>query len=161
PFFGSFFLFTIDPVESVRHLNDPELDKIAQEMKPKQYLGFVESIVSLNRSQPYIVYKLILVSHGLPFPNEAKGISSDMCLPILPTTYHPTDREPIKPSSLLPFENCYFHMLSPMATVRVKTLYRRTIGAIRLSHVEKAREYVTSGADMCERDKVKRKYEKR
>ncbi|TFK70205.1 hypothetical protein BDN72DRAFT_959009 [Pluteus cervinus] len=161
PFHGSFFLFSIDPVESVRHLNDPELDKIAHEMKPKRYLGFVESIASWDRSQPYIVYNLILVSHGLPLPNETEGIEPDMCLPILPTTYHPTNRQPLQPSSPLPLNNCYFHTLTSLARVRAKTTWRRRNDATILEPPEKAREFATSGQDMCRRDDAKMKYETR
>ena len=101
------------------------------------------------------------MSHGLPRPNETEGIEPDMCLPILPTTYHPTNRQPLQPSTQLPFGNCYFHTLTPLAKVRVKTTWRRRNKATILESPEKAREFVTSGQDMCRRDEAKLDHETR
>ncbi|TFK57811.1 hypothetical protein BDN72DRAFT_744068, partial [Pluteus cervinus] len=107
PNLSTFVRFSIDPIATVEGMDDPELQRTARELKPKNYIGYVHKTCSWDTSQPYVVIELIIIGRGLAEPVEEKGIEPYMCLPIFPETNHPTGREPLRTSPSFPFHNCY------------------------------------------------------
>ncbi|TFK70193.1 hypothetical protein BDN72DRAFT_747325, partial [Pluteus cervinus] len=127
PSMGAFFQFSIDPGLTVAALNDPEADQAARDMATKRYVGFVQDVSiraivpTLNFNQAWILYKIVIIGHGPAERNEEEGIEPDMCLPILPATYHPSGRKPLAPQPPFPFDNCYSYSCMPLVSVRIKS----------------------------------------
>lgn len=60
-----------------------------------------------------------LIGIGLRPEDAAQCLTSEMCLPIFPTTAHPTGREPLRPNQPFPSSGCY-HWAGASINVRVK-----------------------------------------
>ncbi|TFK69070.1 hypothetical protein BDN72DRAFT_640361 [Pluteus cervinus] len=158
PTFASFILFSVDPVETVQFLEDPEAVNAANKVGHKRYLAYVHKNCSWDRTQPDLVYDLILISRDTPVQDEEGGIEPYMCTPIAPTTYHPTGRKPVQPSKPLPIDNCYFHSKTVVKTVKAKNVWRRFDGAIILRGPDRYREYLTAGDDQNRSELLRRKF---
>ncbi|TFK70195.1 hypothetical protein BDN72DRAFT_554974 [Pluteus cervinus] len=130
PMLSTFILFSIDPVATVDGIEYNCVQRVAREMETKRYLGYVSEIHTLNTTRPWLKYDIVLIARGLPERDVENGIEPNMCLPILPNTAHPTQREPLRPTKPLPFDNCYTHSHIDPATVRARSakwLYKEAI----------------------------------
>lgn len=147
-----FISFTIDPVAAVAHIDNPELHAAARAMKPKRYLAnvgevrefrvlvfdfltFPPQLDTLNLACEWIQFRLAIVTRGPIDADATRGIEAEMCTPIFPETRHPSDRQPLRATSVswvgrqrdvdLPFPNCYLHSSdATFAEVRVKNSER-------------------------------------
>ncbi|KAJ7051376.1 hypothetical protein C8F01DRAFT_951173, partial [Mycena amicta] len=118
-----FAVLQIDPVASLKHLNDPEAIAACAQLTFQEYLVFVPGTHDIRH--PVISYRaeeVDFVVQGLPQNVPQLCIDSAMSIPIFPTTEHPTSRKPLQPMlGQLPWSDCY---LSPFlsATVRCATV---------------------------------------
>ncbi|KAF7311975.1 hypothetical protein MIND_00209200 [Mycena indigotica] len=122
---GVFAVLTIDPIDSLGHLEDQVALDAASSLTFKDYIVFVPGTDDLRH--PDIEYRAEDVEFVLPgLPNDVPDlfITSSMSLPIAPTldTHHPT-REPLQTVGELPWAGGF---LSPFfsTTVRTKTVMR-------------------------------------
>ncbi|KAI0327916.1 hypothetical protein GY45DRAFT_1372780 [Cubamyces sp. BRFM 1775] len=119
---GSYAVIRLAPVAMVRPFDDSEALLEAQAMQPKSYLVFLTWDLALPfPDQPWYKYEIEPIAPSSRSEDKARGISSDMCIPIFPNTSHPTGRKPIKPEpeGLFPYDNCY-HWFDAKASVRVR-----------------------------------------
>ncbi|KAI0629528.1 hypothetical protein C8Q77DRAFT_292120 [Trametes polyzona] len=110
----------IDPMATVKALDDPVATAAAQAMSTKPYLVFLRRVrLGLPfPNKPWYRYTISVIAPCVRDPHEAKGYTPDMCVPIYPNTSHPTDRRPVRPEEPFPFHNCY-HWLEMDMDVRV------------------------------------------
>ncbi|KAK0484043.1 hypothetical protein IW261DRAFT_995914 [Armillaria novae-zelandiae] len=109
-----YFTFSID-VEATLDIycdgGDEVMKQKLEGIQNRQYAGYCAQIVPPDREQPkYRVINIRPVQQGLtkPHPRKPQHARPSMCVPVLPTTSHPRNREP---SGLvngpLPWDNCY------------------------------------------------------
>ncbi|TFK70206.1 hypothetical protein BDN72DRAFT_941826 [Pluteus cervinus] len=159
PVFTTFALFSIDPVATVKDagVDDVEVLKVARKMKPKRYLGYVDTDWFCDLDSRYTNCDLCLLSHGLPERNAAEGIEPDMCIALAPAS-NPSGRASFKTSRPLPFDNCYFHSHVPIVEVKVKTKFRRFVKATMMSGGQRLLGRHLMGQDESRRKKLKQGY---
>lgn len=75
--------------------------------------------------QPVNEYLFAFLRKGLP-PTAPPDSFSDLCIPVLPNTYHPTGYDPLRPAHPLPWDDCYISFTSQInfRALRVKTTPR-------------------------------------
>ncbi|THV03986.1 hypothetical protein K435DRAFT_835574 [Dendrothele bispora CBS 962.96] len=114
---GTFVVFTIDLVESVAHLENPELTAACSELQlsQKQFVAYVRRDKS-NMPLPWRslnAFQFLLVWQGhenVPGPVKARNVSPNMLFPVLPNTYQPGSCEKhraVDPCRPLPWGDCY------------------------------------------------------
>lgn len=69
--------------------------------------------------KPWYRFRALPIGPHLPPPNEAKGYTSDMCIPIFPNMNHPTGRAPLPSERPFPYGNCY-HWIDESVVIRVR-----------------------------------------
>uniref|UniRef100_A0A0W0FRG2 Uncharacterized protein n=1 Tax=Moniliophthora roreri TaxID=221103 RepID=A0A0W0FRG2_MONRR len=107
PSVRSFVVVNFDPVATVSHLDNPELTTACKRLETKKYVAYVSLDAGvLELEVPYHSYLFYIVRQGLR-KNEAKGITEEMSVPILPNTSHPSSRRPMHPDKPLPWDDCY------------------------------------------------------
>jgi len=112
---------------------------VTKNIKPRLYVGYVSRSESfLDHLAPFQSFRIHLLREGLPPQATEKCIEADMCIPVLPTTDHPSSREPLRPSKPLPWSNCY-HSSFDSTVIRVPTVYADADKAIQVPHIEIAR----------------------
>ncbi|KAI9067502.1 hypothetical protein FKP32DRAFT_1601141 [Trametes sanguinea] len=126
---GTYVVMRLNPVETVRHLNDPIALKEAQEMRPKSHLVELSTQrIAIKQIWVTVRKEHILYSgHSGNAPclraeDPQKGLTADMCTPIFPNTHHPNGRAPVhpEPEGIFPYDNC-FHWFQPVETkVRIR-----------------------------------------
>ncbi|KAJ2996754.1 hypothetical protein NUW54_g7204 [Trametes sanguinea] len=111
----------MDPVGMVKQFNDPLASDAAAAMNPKKYLVYLQRPVGLAPpTDPWFRYRVSLIGTTLRPEDKEKGITSDMVIPILPNTFHPSGhRAPIRTHPTFPFDNC-FHWVRNDMTVRIR-----------------------------------------
>ncbi|KAK0466079.1 uncharacterized protein EV420DRAFT_1709831 [Desarmillaria tabescens] len=121
PQFGEYFTFTLDPVASLKSLNDDEVNEACKALGTgKTYVASVINLLSFPvPGAEYVSVALTLVSKGLPEALPDSFITPDMSVAILPNTSNPLSRPPLEPSVPLPWSDCY-HPTQSMMTCRVK-----------------------------------------
>ncbi|KAK7032309.1 hypothetical protein VNI00_013268 [Paramarasmius palmivorus] len=98
----------MDPVESVAHLDNPELTAACQNICTKSYIGWVfSSHEPVSQDLPYQFFTFYLLHQGLRPADEIPGSSPEMSIPVLPNTKHPLARQPLDPGRPLPWDDCY------------------------------------------------------
>ncbi|EEB94774.1 hypothetical protein MPER_06358 [Moniliophthora perniciosa FA553] len=121
-----FVVVQLDPVDSVAHLNNPELTEACQRLVNKKYLAFVGDRDGLFWPDiPYYGYSFYFVHQGLKDKDEdQQQIDPGMCTPVLPNTSHPLGRAPLDPGQPLPWSDCYispfFSMFARCHTVALE-----------------------------------------
>ncbi|OSC96778.1 hypothetical protein PYCCODRAFT_1420552 [Trametes coccinea BRFM310] len=110
----------IDPVAMVEHFNDPIATAEACALRPKKYLVYLDTGLDLPfPTNSWFKFLISLVATRLRPEIPAKGITSDMSIPIYPNTSHPTGRTPLYTEDPFPFANCY-HWVNNMTHIRVR-----------------------------------------
>ncbi|PBL00124.1 hypothetical protein ARMGADRAFT_955777, partial [Armillaria gallica] len=108
PHFGEYIAFKLDPVASLKALNDPEVTKSCETLETKTYVSCVTYLLSFPLpGVEYISVSMTLLSKGLPKDDPDRFITSDMSVPVLPNTSNPLSRPPLEPSMPLPWPDCY------------------------------------------------------
>ncbi|EEB89714.1 hypothetical protein MPER_12158 [Moniliophthora perniciosa FA553] len=104
-----FVVVQLDPVDSVAHLDNPELTEACRRLTNKKYLAFVADRAGLFWPDiPYYGYTFYFVHQGLKYKDEdQQPIDPAMCTPVLPNTSHPFGRAPLDPGQPLPWNDCY------------------------------------------------------
>ncbi|SJL13502.1 uncharacterized protein ARMOST_16946 [Armillaria ostoyae] len=121
PQFGEYFTFRLDPVASLKSLNDAEVTEACKALgNGKTYVASVINLLSFPvPGAEYVSVALTLVSKGLPEGLPESFITPDMSVAILPNTSNPLSRPPLEPSVPLPWSDCY-HPTQSMTTCRIK-----------------------------------------
>ncbi|RPD57914.1 hypothetical protein L226DRAFT_470105 [Lentinus tigrinus ALCF2SS1-7] len=119
-------------------LDDPETLAEAKDMSRKKYLVFLEWPEELPMpGMRWCRYDVCPIGTTLRPPDESRGITSDMVVPIAPNKGHTPDRHPVHTTPSFPFSNCY-HWIFNSVSVRVR-VHEDGVehdGAIRLSPKE-------------------------
>lgn len=110
---------TIDPLASLMHLDDRHIPAICAGLLNKKYVVYVaEGNGKLfNPLIPYHEHTVEFLMHGLPRPFPEACIDAAMTMPVFPGSRHPLGRAPLRPSTPLPWPDCY---LSPFITAHVR-----------------------------------------
>ncbi|KAK0184610.1 hypothetical protein F5146DRAFT_902893, partial [Armillaria mellea] len=139
PQFGEHVAFKLDPVASLKALDDPEVTKACEALQSnKTYVSCVTYVCSLIICCPAFTdyRRYLLLSFPLPgveyisgnmtllarsLPNDAPDafITSDMSVPVLPNISNPLSRPPLQPTTSLPWPNCY-HPTQAMTRCRMR-----------------------------------------
>ncbi|KAK0466069.1 uncharacterized protein EV420DRAFT_1743917 [Desarmillaria tabescens] len=121
PQFGEYFTFRLDPVASLKSLNDDEVNEACKALgSGKTYVASVINLLSFPvPGTEYLSVALTLVSQGLPEGLPESDIMPEMSVAILPNTSNPLSRPPLEPSTPLPWSDCY-HPTQSMTTCRIK-----------------------------------------
>ncbi|KAL7277677.1 hypothetical protein ACG7TL_008608 [Trametes sanguinea] len=121
---GTYVVLRLNPVEMVRHLDDPIAIAEAREMRTKSHLVILEMERALPfPNRPWYRFDVHSIAPRLRDEEPQKGLTSDMCIPIFPNTSHPNGRAPVhpEPAGLFPYSNCY-HWYKPVeTTVRIRS----------------------------------------
>ncbi|KZV69652.1 hypothetical protein PENSPDRAFT_471295 [Peniophora sp. CONT] len=146
---GDFVVLSIDPVASVAHL-DEVARQAAKRLRRRRYVGLIMLVrrvcisLTLNTTHdgsqmeglamedvPANQFVFTFVRKGLP-PTSPPDSFIDMCIPILPNTYHPTNVEPLRPLHPLPWQDCYISFTNQLnyRNLRVKTTPRDYTGVL-------------------------------
>ncbi|KAI9067501.1 hypothetical protein FKP32DRAFT_266929 [Trametes sanguinea] len=120
---ATYVVLRLNPVEMVRHLDDPIALAEAQAMHTKSHLVILDMELALPfPNRPWYRFDVHSIAPCLPADEPEKGLTSDMCIPIFPNTQHPNGRAPVhpEPEGLFPYSNCY-HWYQPVeTTVRIR-----------------------------------------
>ncbi|KAI0327932.1 hypothetical protein GY45DRAFT_1307798 [Cubamyces sp. BRFM 1775] len=119
----SYAVIRLNPIEMVRPFNDTEALLEAQAIQPKSYLIYLRLERALPwPDQPWYRFQVEPIATTLRPEDEARCITSDMCIPIFPNTSHPTGRESLKPEpeGLFPYDNCYHWFKAKLVDVRIR-----------------------------------------
>ncbi|RPD57865.1 hypothetical protein L226DRAFT_472523 [Lentinus tigrinus ALCF2SS1-7] len=101
-------------------LDDPETIKEAQGMLRRKYLVYLEWPVELPMpGMRWCRYIVSPIGTALRPPDETRGITSDMVVPIAPNEGYNPERHSIRPTPSFPFLNCY-HWAFNNVVVRVR-----------------------------------------
>ncbi|KAI0350612.1 hypothetical protein OH77DRAFT_1412784 [Trametes cingulata] len=121
PLPGRYGVMQMDPVAMVEHLQDQEALRQAKEMHTGKYIAYLVGPIELPwPNRPWYGYYALLVGPTLRPEDEAKAITSDMCIPIAPNTAHPTGRPPLVTEPSFPFSNCY-HWVDSDTRIRIRS----------------------------------------
>ncbi|KAK0209151.1 hypothetical protein DFS33DRAFT_1451874 [Desarmillaria ectypa] len=108
PHFGEYVVLKLNPIASLKSLNDPEVLKACEALESKTYVACVINLFSFPLpGAEYVSLAATLVSQGLPNGDLGRFITSDMSVPIFPNTCNPVPRPPMRPSNPLPWSDCY------------------------------------------------------
>ncbi|KAK0224598.1 hypothetical protein EDD85DRAFT_233768 [Armillaria nabsnona] len=110
PHFGEYVAFKLDPVASLKALNDPEVTKACEALESKTYVSCVTYLLSFPLpGVEYISVSMTLLSKGLPNAHPDRFITSDMSVPVLPNSSSSSSqsRPPLEPLIPLPWPDCY------------------------------------------------------
>ncbi|KAL1732219.1 hypothetical protein EV714DRAFT_282833 [Schizophyllum commune] len=121
PYPGSYYTFRLDPVASLRDIEDQAVLKAARELPTKVYVA--STIDNTGAPQPppaYSVATISLVQQGLPHDISENFLESRMCVPIRPNTQHPDGRRPAHCCHPLPWDGCY-HVARTDVRIRTET----------------------------------------
>ncbi|KAJ8463624.1 hypothetical protein ONZ51_g10139 [Trametes cubensis] len=150
---GSYAVIRMNPVEMVRHLDDPQALLEAQAMRPKSYLVYLVYELALPfPDQPWYRFEVQPIATSLRLEDKARGITPDMCIPIFPNNSHPSGREPLRPypEGLFPYSNCYHWFEAKAVNVRVRARPEEfdETGAVKLnarSRIQMQRYWIEDG----------------
>ncbi|EEB89994.1 hypothetical protein MPER_11858 [Moniliophthora perniciosa FA553] len=145
-----FVVVQLDPVESVAHLDIPELTEACRKLKNKKYLAFVADRDGLFWPDiPYYGYTFYFLHQGLKHEDEdQQPIDPEMCTPVLPNTTHPLGRAPVDPGQPLPWNDCYISSnFSTFARSRTVVLEKEPPMRLHLSNADAVRWFGYTVAD--------------
>ncbi|KAJ7173220.1 hypothetical protein C8R46DRAFT_945932 [Mycena filopes] len=129
PTVGACVVFSLDPVDSLDPDVQEDVEAVAacKKLVTKKYVGLVSGRQMLF--SPYARFNpclVLFIVQGEPPAIPDRFIEPSMSLPILPMTgaTHVSGRDPMKPSKLLPWNDCYvtYHR---SAAVRSRTAFTR------------------------------------
>ncbi|KDQ51811.1 hypothetical protein JAAARDRAFT_210932 [Jaapia argillacea MUCL 33604] len=110
----SIVIFSINPTSTFDSLLGED---VSESLNPgrlpcRPYVGFVQQKFGLPlRDDPYTDCRVYFITQGLPSPSTDGLRESSMCVPIWPTTEHPSGRKPIRLREPLPWDHCYLHSM--------------------------------------------------
>ncbi|KZV81974.1 hypothetical protein EXIGLDRAFT_703091 [Exidia glandulosa HHB12029] len=149
--YGQFVILSIDLAASVAILEDDAALQSALQLPNDRYLAYVlttgSTLIEADDGWFKLTLQFYLVCRGLPIdhPNES--------VPIAPTTYHPLGREPVHPTSPLPWDNLYISTTSSIEALvsrihygrgphpaRMPRAARNAVFTITFEDLEKARQ---------------------
>ncbi len=130
----SFAAIRMDPVATVRHLNDPAALRAAQAMSPRSYLIYLDCVCVLTTdiqleltdvwrqhnplpiwgSRPWHGFTIYPIGPSLRAANEDECVTLEMCTPLFPNDSHPDGRFPIHTEPPFPFDNCFLWSVADM-----------------------------------------------
>ncbi|KZV91252.1 hypothetical protein EXIGLDRAFT_719535, partial [Exidia glandulosa HHB12029] len=105
--YGQFVVVALDPEQSVAALDDEAATQAAALLPRTRFLALVVGAGDIYRRNEEDDFRLnltfLLVGQGLPleYPEES--------IPIFPATAHPLNREPVRVTPPLPWNNLYLH----------------------------------------------------
>ncbi|KAJ7151262.1 hypothetical protein C8R46DRAFT_1008124 [Mycena filopes] len=112
PALGAFVVFRIDPIASLEPelIEDPETLAACQSLVNKEYVALAEvrnPLLQTTRPVQRVPARVCL--QGEPKASPSRFMDASMSIPISPMTTetHPSGRIPLKPSTPLPWNDCY------------------------------------------------------
>ncbi|KZP04865.1 hypothetical protein FIBSPDRAFT_1054416 [Athelia psychrophila] len=136
---GAYVVFSIDAEMTLEALHDEHVAEVTKNMQTKSFVGYVAKADRIiNHESEFQSFRVRILRSGFPPRTEEKGIESDMCTPVWPTTEHPSSRTPLRTDKPLPWNNCY-HSSFDSIIVRVPTAYEDAEGAVMLLKSEISR----------------------
>ncbi|KAF7968682.1 hypothetical protein HWV62_29682 [Athelia sp. TMB] len=149
PLLASYVTIKLDPVMSVKNLEDDDATSAAHHATSKVYVGYLVNYGDwIDESDgEYANYLIHLLRSGLPKPSTDGLIEEYMCIPVFPNTDHPS-REPLTPSGPLPigWSHCY-HAAFETASLRVPVRYGNNPIPIQLPLTEQAKHLTSISED--------------
>ncbi|KAI0697390.1 hypothetical protein C8T65DRAFT_662152 [Cerioporus squamosus] len=122
PLPSHYAVIRIDSEGMVRDLGleDAQTLREVRSMSKKKYLVFLQWPEELPMpDMRWCRYEVAPIGTTLRPPDETRGISSDMVIPIAPNQHCTGERRPVNPTPSFPFSNCY-HWIMNSVTVRVR-----------------------------------------
>ncbi|KAL1675301.1 hypothetical protein EV122DRAFT_281224 [Schizophyllum commune] len=108
PWRGAYVVLSLDPVSSLKDIDDPIVNEELRKMKCGRYVATAtEDHHPLSALLPQRTFTWDFVIQGMPPDAQEVFFKSYMTVPILPNTEHPESRRPVEPLPHLPWENCY------------------------------------------------------
>ncbi|KAK0473062.1 hypothetical protein IW261DRAFT_1404711, partial [Armillaria novae-zelandiae] len=107
PHIDEYVIVQLDPVASLKGLEDPEATKACQALVSKKYVACITWIQPLILGMEYISVSLTFISNGIGEARPAVHLLPEMTIPIYPNTQHPLSRPPLRPLKELPWPHCY------------------------------------------------------
>ncbi|KDQ51762.1 hypothetical protein JAAARDRAFT_40789 [Jaapia argillacea MUCL 33604] len=110
----SIVVFSINPTSTLDSLLGEDVSILLNpgSFPRRPYVGFIQEHFGLPlRDDPYTDCRIYFLTQGLPSPSADGLRESSMCVPIWPTTEHPSGRKPIRLREPLPWENVYLHSM--------------------------------------------------
>ncbi|TRM70633.1 hypothetical protein BD626DRAFT_31450 [Schizophyllum amplum] len=112
PLRHSYIVVWIDPVETLERLDDDEVREGCRRLSCGKYVAVVTSGIGLPiPGMRYHSYSIDFVIQGFPSDNPDTNFESAMSCPILPNTFHPEGRRPLRAIQPLPWPDCYHRAL--------------------------------------------------
>ncbi|KAL1752139.1 hypothetical protein FB107DRAFT_277996 [Schizophyllum commune] len=108
PWRGAYVVLSLDPVSSLKDIDDPVVEEELRNMKCGRYVATAtEDHHPLSALMPQRTFTWDFLVQGIP-PNASDNhFQSYMTVPVLPNTAHPESRRPVEPLPHLSWENCY------------------------------------------------------
>ncbi|KAL1724868.1 hypothetical protein EV714DRAFT_278120 [Schizophyllum commune] len=108
PWRGAYVVLSLDPVSSLKDIDDPIVNEELRKMKCGRYVATVtEDHHPLSALLPQRTFTWDFVIQGMPPDAQEVFFKSYMTVPILPNTEHPESRRPVEPLPHLPWKDCY------------------------------------------------------
>ncbi|KAK0224621.1 hypothetical protein EDD85DRAFT_234401 [Armillaria nabsnona] len=107
PHIDEYVIVQLDPVASLKGLDDPETTKACEALVSKKYVACITWMQPLILGLEYLSVSLTFVSNGIGEARPADHVLPEMTIPIYPNTQHPLSRPPLAPSKELPWPRCY------------------------------------------------------
>ncbi|KAI0364942.1 hypothetical protein BV20DRAFT_973755 [Pilatotrama ljubarskyi] len=112
----------MDPVAMVEHLNDHVATAQARALCPKKYLVYLDNALDLSfPTSAWFRFQVSPIGTTLRPEDPARGVTSNMAIPIYPNEDHPAHRPPIRTQKPFPFRHCY-HWVDNLTTVRIRRI---------------------------------------
>ncbi|TRM70629.1 hypothetical protein BD626DRAFT_449245 [Schizophyllum amplum] len=112
PLRHSYVIVWIDPEETLEHLDDEEVREACRRLNCGKYVAVVTSGIGLPiPGMRYHSYSIDFVIQGFPSDNPDTNFESAMSCPILPNTFHPEGRRPLRAIQPLPWPDCHHRAL--------------------------------------------------
>ncbi|KAK0466085.1 uncharacterized protein EV420DRAFT_809208 [Desarmillaria tabescens] len=107
PHIDEYVIVQLDPVTSLKRLNDLEVTRACETLVAKKYVACITWMQPLILDTEYISVSLKFVSNGVSRAHLAEHLLPEMTVPIYPNTQHPLSRPPFRPSKEIPWPQCY------------------------------------------------------
>ncbi|KAI0629532.1 hypothetical protein C8Q77DRAFT_1076022 [Trametes polyzona] len=111
----------IDVLKTLQPLDDPIAITEGARIKTTKCIVYLACVLQLPFPDDQTIrYNIHLVGPGMRPADPELCLTPDMCVPILPETYHPSGkRKPLEPEPPFPFRNCY-HWYGPDMVLDVR-----------------------------------------
>ncbi|KAK0473071.1 hypothetical protein IW261DRAFT_1505572 [Armillaria novae-zelandiae] len=107
PHIDEYVIVQLDPVASLKGLEDPEVTEACKALVSKKYVACITWMQPVILGMEHISVSLTFVSNGIGMARPAEHLLPEMTIPIYPNTQHPLSRPPLIPSKEIPWLHCH------------------------------------------------------